>query len=287
MPTGFSIGPLYVHFYGVIIMLGALAAAFLTDRQARRRGMNGDLVWDMLPWLLIGGIIGARVWHILTPPPSMVERGITVWYYLTHPLDAIAIWNGGVGIPGAVIGGALALWIYARKRHINFLRWVDLIAPGLALAQAIGRWGNFINQEIYGAPTSLPWAIYIDEAHRLPEYRNVAYYHPLFLYESLWNLANMAFLLWLGRRFAGRLKPGDVFLSYMVVYPVGRFLLEFLRLDASQVGGVNFNQTLMAVIAVLAALALIIRHRSGAPQVVEPAASALEAGETSEERTEA
>ncbi len=281
MPTGFSIGPLYVHFYGVIIMLGALAAAFLTDWQARRKGINGDLVWDMLPWLLIGGIIGARVWHILTPPPSMVERGITAWYYLTHPLDAIAIWNGGVGIPGAVIGGALALWIYARKRHIKFLRWIDLIAPGLALAQAIGRWGNFVNQEIYGAPTNLPWAIYIDEAHRLPQYRNVAYYHPLFLYEFLWNLANMAVLLWLGRRFASRLKPGDIFLSYLVIYPVGRFLLEFLRLDASQVGGINFNQTLMAVIAVLAALALIIRHRTGTPQSAEeePADERLNASE--------
>lgn len=264
MPTGFSIGPLYVHFYGVIIMLGALAAAFVADWNARRQGMKNDLVWDMLPWLLIAGIIGARLWHIFTPPPSMVERGIDTMYYLTHPLEAIAIWNGGVGIPGAVIGGALALWLYTRKYKLNFLRWIDIIAPGLALAQAIGRWGNFINQEIYGAPTNLPWAIYIDEAHRLPELRNVGYYHPLFLYESLWNIANMAFLLWLGRRFASRLRPGDVFLSYMIVYPIGRFLLEFLRLDAAQVGGINFNQTFMAVIAVVAAVLLFVRHRTGA-----------------------
>lgn len=264
MPTGFSIGPLYVHFYGVIIMLGALAAAFVADWNARRQGMKNDLVWDMLPWLLIAGIVGARLWHIFTPPPSMVAVGKDTMWYLTNPIEMVKIWNGGVGIPGAVIGGALALWLYARRYKLNFLRWIDIVAPGLALAQAIGRWGNFVNQEIYGAPTNLPWAIYIDEAHRLPELRNVAYYHPLFLYESLWNLANMAFLLWFGRRFASRLRPGDVFLVYMIFYPVGRFLLEFLRLDASQVGGINFNQTFMAVIAVVAVLLLFIRHRTGA-----------------------
>jgi len=264
MPTGFSIGPLYVHFYGVIIMLGALAAAFIADWNARRQGMKNDLVWDMLPWLLIAGIIGARLWHIFTPPPSMVAVGKDTMWYLTNPVEMLKVWNGGVGIPGAVIGGALALWLYTRKYKLNFLRWIDIVAPGLALAQAIGRWGNFINQEIYGAPTNLPWAIYIDEIHRLPELRNVAYYHPLFLYESLWNLANMAFLLWFGRRFASRLRPGDVFLVYMIFYPVGRFLLEFLRLDAAQVGGINFNQTFMAVIAVIAALLLFIRHRTGA-----------------------
>jgi len=264
MPTGFSIGPLYVHFYGVIIMLGALAAAFIADWNARRQGRKNDLVWDMLPWLLIAGIIGARLWHIFTPPPSMVAVGKDTMWYLTNPVEMLKVWNGGVGIPGAVIGGALALWLYTRKYKLNFLRWIDIVAPGLALAQAIGRWGNFINQEIYGAPTNLPWAIYIDEIHRLPELRNVAYYHPLFLYESLWNLANMAFLLWFGRRFASRLRPGDVFLVYMIFYPVGRFLLEFLRLDAAQVGGINFNQTFMAVIAVIAALLLFIRHRTGA-----------------------
>ncbi len=264
MPTGFSIGNFTVHYYGIIIMLGALAAAFVADWNARRQGMKNDLVWDMLPWLLIAGIIGARLWHIFTPPPSMVAVGKDTMWYLTNPIEMVKIWNGGVGIPGAVIGGALALWLYARKYKLNFLRWIDIIAPGLALAQAIGRWGNFVNQEIYGAPTNLPWAIYIDEVHRLPELRNVAYYHPLFLYESLWNLANMAFLLWFGRRFASRLRPGDVFLVYMIFYPVGRFLLEFLRLDAAQVGGINFNQTFMAVIAVVAVLLLIVRHRFGA-----------------------
>jgi len=261
MPSGFQLGPLYVHFYGIILMLGALAAAWLAEREARRRGENGELVWDGLIWVLIGGIIGARIWHILTPPPSMVEQGITTYFYLTHPLDALAIWNGGLGIPGAVIGGFLALYWFSRRNHLNFALWADIATPALALGQAIGRWGNFVNQELYGAPTNLPWAIYIDPQHRLPGYQDVAYYHPTFLYESLWNLLNMALLLWLARRYPKRLKNGDLFLIYLVVYPVGRFFLEFLRLDSSQVAGINANQTLMLVVFLLSSAALIWRHR--------------------------
>ncbi|MFZ6020593.1 MAG: prolipoprotein diacylglyceryl transferase [Chloroflexota bacterium] len=263
MPNSFSIGPITIHLYGVIIMFGAIMAAWLSARQVKQRNLSPDLVWDMLPWLLIAGVIGARVWHILTPPASMVERGITTWYYLTHPLDAIAIWNGGLGIPGAVMGGALALYLYCRKKGLSFAEWTDIIAPGLALAQAIGRWGNFVNQELYGAPTNLPWAIFIDPVHRLPEFKDVAYYHPLFLYESIYNLLNMAFLLWAGRKFSDRLKKGDIFLMYLIIYPVGRFLLEFLRLDPSPLAGLNVNQTLMAVIAISSAAGLLWRHRKG------------------------
>lgn len=260
MIDGFNIGPIRIHFYGILIMFGALAAAWLADLEAKRRNLNREVVWDCLAWLLIGGIIGARIWHILTPPPSMVAQGITTMYYLTHPLDMLEVWNGGLGIPGAVIGGAIALLIYTRSHKLNFLQWADVIMPGLALAQAIGRWGNFINQEVYGAPTTLPWAIKIDLAHRLPGYLQYETYHPLFLYESILNLINMGILLWLGRRFPDRLKNGDLLLSYLVMYPTYRFFLEFLRLDASQVGGLNFNQTFMGVIAILAAATLIWRH---------------------------
>jgi phosphatidylglycerol:prolipoprotein diacylglycerol transferase len=129
------------------------------------------------------------------------------------------------------------------------------------LGQAIGRWGNFVNQELYGAPTNLPWKIYIEPLYRLPGFESQDYYHPLFLYESLWNLGNMTLLLWLTRRYSDRLKHGDIFLVYLIVYPVGRFLLDFLRLDAAMVGGLNANQTAMAIIAVLSGLALFWRHR--------------------------
>lgn len=261
MPDGFPLGPLYVRFYGIILMLGALAGAWLATREAKRRGHNPEIVWDLLTYLLIGGIIGARLWHILTPPPS---SGVTAGWYLTHPLDALAIWKGGLGIPGAVIGGVIVLYFYARRNNLDFLEWTDIAAPSLALGQAIGRWGNFFNQELYGAPTNLPWRIFIDPDHRLAGYLDTEYYHPLFLYESIWNLANMFLLLWISRRFADRLKAGDIFLAYLIVYPVGRFLLDFLRLDASLVSGININQTVMAVVAVLAAVALYWRHRTAA-----------------------
>jgi phosphatidylglycerol:prolipoprotein diacylglycerol transferase len=191
----------------------------------------------------------------------MVEMGITTQYYLTHPLDAINVRAGGLGIPGGVMGGALALWIYTRKKNLSFASWVDIIAPGLALAQAIGRWGNFVNQELYGAPTDLPWAIFIEPSKRLQEYIDVAYYHPMFFYEFLWNLMNMALLLILGRKFKDKLFRGDIFLIYLVVYPIGRFLLEFIRLDPSNVGGINANQTTMAIIT-LASLTLLILKRT-------------------------
>lgn len=264
MPEGFYIGTFFVRFYGIIIMLGALAAAYLAEREARRRNLESDLVWDGLIWVLIGGIIGARLWHIFTPPPSMIEQGITTAYYLTHPLDAINIRNGGLGIPGAVIGGGLALYFFSRRRKLSFAIWADLAAPALALGQAIGRWGNYFNQELYGAPTNLPWAITIDPIYRLPEFRDIATYHPLFLYESLWNLANMFFLLWMGRRFKDWLRPGDLFLFYLIGYPIGRFFLEFLRLDAAELAGVNANQTLMLVVMILAAVMLFLRHRNPA-----------------------
>ena len=269
MPSGIDIGPITIYFYGIILMVGALAAAWLAEREARRRGQDSELVWDGLIWVLIGGIVGARIWHILTPPPSMVAQGITPWFYLTHPLDAINIRAGGLGIPGAVIGGFLALYLFTRRRKLDLLMWTDIAAPAVALGQAIGRWGNFVNQELYGAPTNLPWKIFIEPGYRLPGYQNVEYYHPLFLYESLWNFANMAFLLWLGRRYAERLKPGDIFLTYLIIYPVGRFLLEFLRLDAAQVAGINANQMFMLLVALLAAGALYLRHRVNKGIVLE------------------
>jgi phosphatidylglycerol---prolipoprotein diacylglyceryl transferase len=257
---GFEVGPLTIRYYGIILMLGAVAAAWLAEREARRRGFSGEYVWDGLVWVLVGGIIGARIWHILTPPESMVEVGLTTEFYLTHPLDALAVWRGGLGIPGAVIGGLLALYWFTRRRKLSFPVWIDIVAPALPLGQAIGRWGNYVNQELYGLPSDLPWAIQIDPQYRLPEYQQVSHYHPIFLYESLWNFATVALLLWIGRRYQERLKPGDLFLMYLISYPTIRFLLEFLRLDPSQVGGLNINQVFMAVVALGSAAVLIWRH---------------------------
>ena len=264
MPEGFQLGPIFIRFYGIILMLGAVAGGWLAAREAKRRGYDPEIVWDLLIWLIIGGVVGARLWHVFTPTPSAIAEGRTTMFYLTHPFDLINLRNGGLGIPGAVIGGVVALFFYARKHGLPFAEWTDISAPSLALGQAIGRWGNFFNQELYGAPTNLPWKIYIDPAHRLPGFESQAYYQPLFLYESLWDLANLFLLIWLTRRFGNRLKQGDIFLIYLIVYPVGRFFLEFLRLDAAIVGGINANQTVMAVVAIASTLALLWRHRKHA-----------------------
>lgn len=264
-----------LRYYGFILITGAFAGGWLAARLAQqKRGHHPDLVWDGLIWALLGGIIGARLWHILTPPPSMVAMGYDTLYYLnlanmqevnfgfTFSIPAaFALMNGGLGIPGAVAGGMVGFYIYARAAKLNFIEWVDYIAPGLALGQAIGRWGNFVNQELYGAPTTLPWGLEIDALHRVTGYTDPALrFHPLFLYESLGNLAICGGLLYLGKRFADRLKMGDIFLLYLIFYPLLRFSLEFVRLDSSMVWGLNANQSLMLVVALCAGGALFMRH---------------------------
>lgn len=247
-----------IHYYGIILMAGVIAATFLADSEAKRRNKNPDFLWDSLIWIVLGGIVGARLWHILTPS---VSTGTTFGYYLSNPLAALDITQGGLGIPGAVLGGGWALYLTARAKRQNFLLWADIVIPGVALGQAIGRWGNFINQELYGKPTDLPWAIFIDPENRISGFLDIGSYHPLFLYESLFSLANMLFLLWVARKFVDKLKPGDVFLVYLITYPLARFGLEFLRLDISKVGGININQTLMGVVAIVSTSYLIYNHK--------------------------
>jgi phosphatidylglycerol:prolipoprotein diacylglycerol transferase len=253
-PTGIWIGDFQlVTYYGIILMAGAVAAAFLAEREARRRKLNSEFVWDALIFVLIGGVIGARLWHVFTPTPSNIEAGITTAYYLTHPLDMLNFRMGGLGIPGAVIGGGLALYWFARRKKTSFGLWADIAIPGVALGQAIGRWGNFVNQELYGVRTDLPWGIYIE--------REQDTFHPLFAYESIFSLLNMFLLLWLGRRFADRLKNGDLVLVYAITYPIARFLLDFLRPDNAQWLGINANQAMMLLVAIASAGFLFWRHR--------------------------
>jgi len=253
---GFSI-----YYYGFILMSGVVAASLLAGRIAKSKGEKPDFVWDMLPWMVVFGVIGARLWHIFTPPPSMIEQGITTKYYLTNPLAALNLRNGGLGIPGAVIGGLLAGYYYCKAKKQNFWKWVDIIVPALPLGQAIGRFGNYINQELYGAPTDLPWGIFIDIQHRLPEYLEFTHYHPIFLYEALWSFATVGLLIWVGNKFRKQLKFGDLFLIYLITYPTIRILLDFLRLDASEIAGLNANQSFMVVILLASAVTLFMRHR--------------------------
>jgi phosphatidylglycerol:prolipoprotein diacylglycerol transferase len=276
---GIHLGPLYLRFYGIILVGGAMVGAYVAALEAQRRGLDANYVWDGLIWGLVGGIVGARLYHVFTPPPSMIDQGLTTSYYLnlnntvpttigyrslvvTIPVPAmLAIWQGGLGIPGGVAGGALGLWLFTRRNKLHFTTWLDIAAPGLALAQAIGRWGNFVNNELYGRPTDLPWAVFIPPTYRLPEFSEFERFHPTFLYESILNLLICLALLYIARRFADRLKPADLFLIYLILYPTARFFLEFIRIDSSGFGNLNVNQTLSAFVALLSLLIFAIRHR--------------------------
>lgn len=284
-----------VYWYGIFIVSGLMIAAWVASKEAERRGMDPDHVWGGLVLVLIFGLIGARLWHVLTPPPSMAAAGYTTEWYLRNPLALINIRQGGLGIPGAILGGIFGAWLYfryetfvfsegyrfhirRRQPAIDVLPWLDLGAMVLPLGQAIGRWGNFFNQELYGGLTTLPWGLKIDCAHRIAPYTcdNPAYgedqvlFHPTFLYESLWNLMAFGVLFYLNRRYQDRLLRGELLNLYFIFYPIGRFLLEFLRLDSATLGGtgLSINQVVAALVAVVAAAALLIRRRRVAQQTV-------------------
>jgi phosphatidylglycerol:prolipoprotein diacylglycerol transferase len=258
--TGIRLGPLTVHYYALILMAGIVVGAWLVARRARAEGLDAEHVWNGLTWAIIPGLIGARLYHVLTPSPA---SGLSTQYYLENPLQIFAIWNGGLGIYGAIVGGVIGLWLYGRQHNQPILRWFDLIAPPLALGQAIGRWGNFVNQELYGAPSDLPWAIYIASEKRLPGYTQFETFHPLFLYEALWNLAAFFILSALQRRYRARLRPGDVLLLYLMSYATIRFLLDFIRLDSHGIDGLPGLTTaqIVAVAIFVGALAALVGRR--------------------------
>lgn len=260
MPQGFNIGPLTIRYYALLIILGAVVGAWLASRQAKKYGHDPEIVLDLLPWLLIGGIIGARLWHVFTPSASNIAAGVTTENYLKNPIEILKMWKGGLGIPGGVIGGALALWLYTKAKKLNFMQWADFIAPGLLIGQSIGRWGNFVNQEVYGKPSDLPWAITIDPPYRISGFEHVSKYHPLFLYESLLALLGAGILLLIDKKWHKKLFKGDLLWLYLIYYPTVRFFLEFLRLDPSPVNNINVNQTSMMIVGILAAIVLILRH---------------------------
>ncbi len=267
---------LEVRWYGVLIMAGAVAATFLAAWGAGKRDIDKNYVWDMMPWLLLAGIIGARLWHVFTPSQmDQVNNQITTAYYMKNPLEIFAIWRGGLGIPGAVMGGAFAAWIYCRIKKIKFGDLADVVSPGLALAQAIGRWGNYFNQELYGLQAEPPLGVSI---HNFDANGNlgsvVGTFLPIFWYESAWNLINMGLLLYLLVKTGKKLLSGDIFLIYISFYSLGRFLLEFIRADISVLGntGININQTLMAILFVLSISFLIVRkviHDKGKNESVD------------------
>jgi len=254
---GIHIGPLYIRFYALALMSGIVAAGALIAYRAKRHGQDPEHVWNGIFVVALAGIIGARLYHVLTPPPSMGAD-----YYLRHPLKVFSTWEGGLGVPGALIGGALAVLFYARRYRLDFWLWADLIAPAVALGQAVGRWGNYFNQELYGKPTDLPWAVTIRPKNRVAGYEDLARFHPMFLYEVIMNLLICGGLIWIGERFSRRLRSGDLLGLYAIFYFSGRFFLEYLKLDAPALGSGPTVAQVFSLVVVAGGLAfLVIRHR--------------------------
>ena len=271
LQPGICLGPLPIRFYGIIIVVGILVGGFVATREARWRGENSDRIWDALIWIAIAGIIGARLYHVFSTPAGCTETApICGWpWYRNHPLDALMIWNGGLGIFGALLAGGLVVLIYARRHKLPLARYLDIAAPALLIGQAIGRWGNFVNQELYGPPTNLPWGIPIDAAHRYGAFTDLVRYplettrfHPDFLYESVLNVIGFIVLIVVARRLRLRWRDGDIFLLYLIWYPANRILVESLRPDAWTVnGGLATAQLVSLVLMAVAVGGLLWRHR--------------------------
>jgi prolipoprotein diacylglyceryl transferase len=273
------LGALSIHLYALCIVAGILVALWLTDRRWRARGGGKHQVGDVAGWAVLFGIVGGRLYHVITDPELYFASG-------KHPLDAVKIWDGGLGIWGAIALGALGAWIGCRRHRMDFTAFADAAAPGVLLAQAIGRWGNWFNNELYGRATTLPWKLQIHEVDVVSgkAARDAAgnaivlgYYHPTFLYEMLWSLAVVALLLWADhRRLLGR---GQVLALYVLGYTFGRFWVEALRSDdANRILGMRVNSW-VSILVFVAALAWFLRRRGAPRSVAGPGDSTADVGD--------
>lgn len=249
------LGPLPIRAYALCILAGVFAAVWFGNRRWVARGGQPGQVADMAMWAVPAGLVGARLYHVMTDHQLYFGDG-------RNPVDALKIWEGGLGIWGAIAGGALGAALYARREGISMLAMADALAPALLLAQAMGRWGNYFNQELFGRPTERPWGLEIDVAHRPPGFEEFATFHPTFLYECLWNLAAIAVILLLERRF--RLGYGRVFSLYVMLYCLGRGWIENLRIDTVEydnVLGLRLNVWTSIILFLLALAYFVVQGR--------------------------
>lgn len=252
------LGPFPLRGYALCIILGIVVAIWIGEKRWQARGGTIGEMQDVAIWAVPFGLVGARAYHVATDWKNYFGDG-------GDPVSALYVWQGGLGIWGGVALGALGAWVGARRKGIRFLPMVDALAPGVLVAQAIGRWGNWFNQELYGKPTDLPWALEIDKAHFSGSYEqqlfeagqplpDMATFHPTYLYEFIWNLAAFALIIWLDRRY--RLGHGRVMAIYVMAYTAGRGWIEYLRIDDVQLDnvlGLRFNVWTSIVLFVAAA----------------------------------
>jgi len=254
------LGPVPLRAYALCILLGALLAIWIGEKRFVKKGGQPGFIGDLAVWALPLGIVGARAYHVLTDAQLYFGPG-------RNPVDALRIWEGGLGIWGAITGGALGGWIACRRADVRFADAAGAVAPGLLVAQAVGRLGNYFNQELFGRPTTLPWALKIDAAHRPPGYEQFSTFHPTFLYELIWNLAAAAVLVWiLDRRF--RLSGNQTFAAYVMLYTAGRVWIELIRIDTvNHIGPFRLNVWTAMMVFTLAAGYLVRSRRHAASEV--------------------
>jgi phosphatidylglycerol---prolipoprotein diacylglyceryl transferase len=269
-PILFQWGWLTVRWYGLLIAAAVLIGASLSQFLAQRRRIDPELLSDLAIWLVIGAVPMARLYYVLFQ-----------WQdYAQHPDKIVAIWEGGIAIHGAILGGTLAALLFAKLKRVSFWQMGDLVAPSLILGQAIGRWGNFFNSEAFGSPTDLPWKLFIPLERRPPDLASEAFYHPTFLYESVWNFGVFAILIALffaGLRGKLRLKTGTLLLLYLILYSLGRVWIEALRTDSLMWGPIKMAQavSLLGIGAGVAGLVWLYGLGRNLPDVL-PAASERE-----------
>ncbi|WP_405732199.1 prolipoprotein diacylglyceryl transferase [Streptomyces sp. NBC_01537] len=270
------LGPVPLRGYAFCIIIGVFVAVWLGGKRWVARGGQKTTVADIAVWAVPFGLVGGRLYHVITSYELYFGDGKD-W------VNAFKIWEGGLGIWGAIALGAVGAWIGCRRRGIPLPAWADALAPGIALAQAIGRWGNWFNQELYGRPTDLPWALKIDPAHRPVDSPDLATYHPTFLYESLWCVGVALLVIWADRRF--KLGHGRAFAVYVAAYTVGRFWIESMRVDdAHHILGMRLNDW-TSIIVFLGAVAYFVisaKRRPGREEVVEPLAAEAAVGDGAE-----
>jgi prolipoprotein diacylglyceryl transferase len=237
-----SIGPLTVHAYALCILAGIFFAIWYTTRRWVERGGDAEVVGSVAFWAVPFGIIGGRLYHLITSPQQYFGEG-------GNPIEALYIWNGGLGIWGAVALGALGAYIGCRRHGVSFVTFMDAAAPAVLIAQAIGRLGNWFNQELFGGPTDLPWGLVVDPQYRPDGFEQYTTFHPTFLYELVWNLVGAALIVWLDKRYD--LRGGRVFWLYVMVYTSGRLWIETVRIDdANHIWGFRVNTLVSAVVLV-------------------------------------